>query len=215
MVGVLQAAPPHQPRLHPQPRVNLTNTVNDALKDFLSTVEDPFPFKHRLTLVVGEPGGTFDLLLTMDNTTLAGIQDLRVTNAEGFPVSKDITVTINAPILTLQTPAYFINGSMVNHLEIEGEGPATLILENLDLILTGVVSDFTPSPLTMQLSEVALDLELWQWTVTFENMMPGTDLGTVFNEFFSMCGPELMDMWEIKINNEDKLLNFINGLLPQ
>lgn len=44
--------------------------------------------------------------------------------------------------------------------------------------------------------------------------MPGTDLGTVFNEFFTMCGPELMDMLEIKINERDNLLNFINGLLP-
>lgn len=51
--------------------------------------------------------------------------------------------------------------------------------------------------------------------VAFENMMPGTDLGTVFNEFFSMCGPELMDMLEIKINEGDHLLNFINGLLPE
>lgn len=60
-----------------------------------------------------------------------------------------------------------------------------------------------------------MKLKLTLLQVDFENMMPGTDLGTVFNEFFSMSGPELMDMLEIKINEGDNLLNFINGLLPE
>lgn len=63
-------------------------------------------------------------MLTMDDATLAGLKNLQITNAEVFPMSSEITVTINAPVLTLQTPSYVINGSMVNHLEIEGEGPA-------------------------------------------------------------------------------------------
>lgn len=63
-------------------------------------------------------------MLIMDNATLAGVKNLQVTNAEAFATSKEITVTINAPVLTLQTPSYFINGTMVNHLEMEGEGPA-------------------------------------------------------------------------------------------
>lgn len=50
--------------------------------------------------------------------------------------------------------------------------------------------------------------------VNFENLMPGTDMGTVFNEFFTMCGPELMDMLEIKLNESGVLLNLINNLLP-
>lgn len=42
------------------PTANFTGIVNSTLQDFLSTVDDPFFFNHRLTLVVGEPGATFE-----------------------------------------------------------------------------------------------------------------------------------------------------------
>lgn len=48
--------------------------------------------------------------------------------------------------------------------------------------------------------------------VNLEDLMPGTDLGTVFNEFFSMYGPEIFDVIENNINKSDKLLNFLNNI---
>lgn len=59
-----------------------------------------------------------------------------------------------------------------------------------------------------------LHVSYFFFQVNFEGLMPGTDIGTVFNEFFTMCGPELMDMLEIKLNESGIVLNFINNLLP-
>ncbi|KAK3861315.1 hypothetical protein Pcinc_032695 [Petrolisthes cinctipes] len=221
VVGVLEAAPPKQPRLQPHTKVpipdDILDKVNEAVANFLGTLQDPLPFpKNPLVLDVGSPGEMFDLRLVMNDATLGGIHNIDVTAIEEILSTTEIVLTSRAHQLTFDIPYYNITGRIVDHLDMTGEGPAQVIMDDFDVILSGkiLIGDTSNLLSDIQFETLTLDLELYRWTVNFEGLMPGTDMGTVFNEFFTMCGPELMDMLEIKINENGKLLDFINDLLP-
>ncbi|XP_037772524.1 uncharacterized protein LOC119568182 [Penaeus monodon] len=199
------------PASHVLERTDITAAVNLALQAYLTTVTDPVALKPHIEYKIDAPL-IADVLLTMDGATLGGVKGIKAENCllTGTD-SQDIELNLRATELTLAMPAYTMNGSVVDHIPLHGKGQAGIEIEDLVASLVGK-GTATLSPFSVQFTEIALDLELFRWTVDFQDLAPGTDLGTVFNQFFSMCGPEIFDLLEIRLNEGDGLLNFINGI---
>ncbi|XP_063602364.1 uncharacterized protein LOC134778465 [Penaeus indicus] len=192
-------------------RTDITTAVNLALKAYLTTVTDPVALNQHIEYKIEAPL-VADVLLTMDGATLSGVKDIVAENCLLTGTDpQDIALNFRASELTLTMPTYTMNGTVVDHIPLQGEGQASIVIEDLVASLVGK-GTATVSPFNVQFTEIALDLELFRWTVDFQDLAPGTDLGTVFNQFFSMCGPEIFDLLEIRLNEGDGLLNFINGI---
>ncbi|KAK8737755.1 hypothetical protein OTU49_004224, partial [Cherax quadricarinatus] len=187
--------------------------INSLLDDLLSNITDPLPLKTPLDLIVNMDFMA-DLKLTMINTTLADVTEFYAQECSHDSDTKVITLTLRAPTLTLFTPAYVINGTVVEHINLHGQGVATIVAEDLDISVTGKGTIHTLNPIYMQFEYATLDLKMSSWTVNFEGMMPGTDIGTLFNEFFTEHGSEILGMIAKKINESGELLDFLNNLLP-
>ncbi|KAG7158213.1 putative hemolymph juvenile hormone binding protein JHBP-like 6 [Homarus americanus] len=114
---------------------------------------------------------------------------------------KSVVLKFQSPQLKIKTPAYVINGTVVDHIDLHGKGPASFIIDDFDLSVAvkGIIN-ISGKVITM--------------VVDFEGLMPESDLGEVFNEFFSEHGPELFDILEDKINKSGKLVEFLNSLFP-
>nr|XP_027238329.1 uncharacterized protein LOC113829360 [Penaeus vannamei] len=192
-------------------RTDITAAVNLALKAYLTSVDDPLTLNPHIEYKIDAPL-IADVLLTMDGATLGGVKDVTAENCDLTGSGpQDIELNLRASQLALSVPGYSMNGTVVDHIPLEGAGQASIVIEDLVAKLVGK-GTATLSPFSVTFTEIALDLELFRWTVNFEDLAPGTDLGTVFNQFFSMCGPELFDILEIRLNEGDGLLDFINGI---
>ncbi|XP_042862789.1 uncharacterized protein LOC122247523 isoform X2 [Penaeus japonicus] len=192
-------------------RTDITAAVNLALKAYLNSITDPVALASHIEYNIDAPL-IADVLLTMDGATLGGVKNIVAENCITTGTGpSDIELHFNVPELMLEVPAYTMDGLVVDHIPLQGDGMASITIENLDISLVGK-GTIQLVPFSVQFTEIALDLELLRWTVNFEDLAPGTDLGTVFNQFFSMCGPEIFDLLEIRLNDGDWLLNFINGI---
>ena len=45
-----------------------------------------------------------------------------------------------------------------------------------------------------------------------ENLVPGSDLGTLIQEFLMSMGPEIFQYLAEKLNDTDIVLDFVNGI---
>lgn len=198
------------------PRLSITDMVNGELQAILDKITEPVKPSAPLEIKIKQDN-VADVYLKLDNSEITGLKqfvahDCTVTMYDLYRKA-NFTVSIKSPQVKLISPHYFINGSMVDHVELFGEGPAMIYVDDMDVTVTGSaninlsgIAEFTAA---------TLDLEMLRWTVDLEDLMPGTDLGTVFNEFFSMYGPEIFDIIENNINKSGKLLTLLNSLIKQ
>lgn len=202
------------PLSHPvTPNLDITPIVNGVLTALTAGMEETITLTNHTEIPILFED-IFDLLFKMDDVTLTGLKDITAFECTSIPDGdkNDVELNFHLPTLSLFSPSYNMDGMVVDHIHLVGDGTFSIIAENTNIKLYGradVVGLPSPSAL---FESVAIDIDMKRWTVDFEGLMPGTDLGTVFNEFFSMVGPEMMDLLEIKLNEGDALLNFINGI---
>ncbi|XP_045611680.2 uncharacterized protein [Procambarus clarkii] len=198
---------------------SFTYYINELLQNYLSNISDPLVIEKPLELRLNVPYMA-DIELTMSNTELWGLQSLFAHNctlglgySSGALLNETIVLNLKTPQLTIKTPAYVMNGTVVDHINLAGAGPASIIIDELSV---GMTENGTISLSKLNFSDNAtLDLEMKRWTVNFENLMPGTDLGTLFNEFFSAHGQELLDMFEIKFSESGKFVKLFNIIMEE
>nr|XP_045611677.1 uncharacterized protein LOC123766509 [Procambarus clarkii]XP_045611678.1 uncharacterized protein LOC123766509 [Procambarus clarkii] len=195
----------------------ITKFVNLFLQNYLNKISDPWELMEPLSLDLNVDYMA-DMTLTMNEPKVEGVTTFNAYNCTTTNVADgkmDIVLNFAAPQLTLSSAAYIMNGTLVDHINLEGRGPAEIVIENLDINIEGKgFIDYRVSSFYLNFDNASLNLEMRRWTVNFEGVMPGTDLGTLFNEFFSAHGQELLDMLEIRISN-GKLVDFINGLFER
>ncbi|XP_063872296.1 uncharacterized protein LOC135106858 [Scylla paramamosain] len=192
------------------PGKNFNDIVNDALQSILGNIAEPVKPSGPLEIRIDQTH-VAHVYLRMDDCEITGLKDFSahdstITLYGG--VKANVSISIKSPKVTLTTGHYFINGTMVDHVELFGEGPGMISVDEMDIKVDG-----SGSIVDQEFTDATLDLEMWRWTVDLEDLMPGTDLGTVFNEFFSMYGPEIFDIIENNINKSGNLVNFINNLI--
>ncbi|XP_042241490.1 uncharacterized protein LOC121879066 [Homarus americanus] len=194
-----------------------TTIINEILTFILNSVDDPLNLKDPLNLRIDAPYMA-DVTLYMEKTTLAGVKSFTAhdcTYDDAGNDKKSVVLKFQSPQLKIKTPAYVINGTVVDHIDLHGKGPASFIIDDFDLSVAvkGIIN-ISGKVITMVVDSAIIDLEMRRWTVDFEGLMPESDLGEVFNEFFSEHGPELFDILEDKINKSGKLVEFLNSLFP-
>lgn len=215
-VAVVVVVAVHTTSAAPRIPLPINDIVNGALDSILNTMTEPVKLDNPLEIRL-EQENVAHVYLKLENCEITGLKDFGAhdSTAELYDGAgkANFTVSIKSPRVTLISPHYFINGTMVDHVELFGEGPAMIYVEDMDVNVKGtaVIKNLALEEFTA----AVLDLEMWRWTVDLENLMPGTDLGTVFNEFFSMYGPELFDIMENNINKSGNLLIFLNNLIKQ
>ncbi|KAK7075235.1 hypothetical protein SK128_013122 [Halocaridina rubra] len=190
--------------------------ITDVINGFLQSQLDGMDPIITLTDYAEIPilfQNIFNVTLVVHTVTLEGLKGLTARDCTYEVVSGkfNMDMTFHIPILTLAAEHYTMDGMVVDTIHLVGDGTMSLIPEDFSIRLTGTAIG-TISPIAITFESAAIDIEMWRWTVDFQGLMPGSDLGTVFNEFFTMVGPELMDLLEIRINDGDWLLDFINGI---
>ncbi|MPC08177.1 uncharacterized protein LOC123504318 [Portunus trituberculatus] len=191
---------------------DFNSVVNDMLHSILDKITEPVKPSGPIELRIKQ-NHVADVYLRMDDCEITGLKDFVAHDSTItlYGIGKaNISISIKSPKVTLTTGHYFINGTMVDHVELYGNGPGLISVDEMDVKVEG-----SANVLGMEFTEATLDLEMWRWTVALEDLMPGTDLGTVFNEFFSMYGPEIFDIVENNINKNGKLVGIINNLIKQ
>ncbi|XP_064109398.1 uncharacterized protein LOC135217453 [Macrobrachium nipponense] len=213
---------------------SITQLVNSYLRDLTSAMDDTINLLETGTIAVdvgnlaresktpqesqrqdvketrdkGERG--ISITVVMDHITATYLN--KVYSSGCFIILEspvEINCTFVFDTLILEAKNYSMDGILADTIPLYGGNAAIWIkAENLTAKVTGNLK-----PIEMQFESVYADLELGQWTVDFENVMPGTDLGALFNEFFSMVGPEILEIMESKLNSDDRFLNWINGLI--
>ncbi|KAG0694359.1 hypothetical protein GWK47_003154 [Chionoecetes opilio] len=196
----------------PIPKIAITDIVNDSLQNILANINEPMIPKKPIEIRLNQDY-VAHVYLKMDDCKVWGLTNFVAHDCTYFPIQSNISISIKSPKVTLNTGHYFINGSMVDHVELFGNGPGMISVDDMDIKVEGHAK-VTVKPFSAVFDTAVLDLEMWRWTVNLEDMMPGTDLGTVFNEFFSMYGPAFFDIMENNINKNGKLLKFLNTLFP-
>lgn len=206
---VLVAVTVHTILAAPQPflQMNIDNLVNGFFGDLSNTITPDHPLEIR----ANQPN-VAEIYIQMTDVSITGVNNFASYGSSMQLADVDaVSIIIKSPKVTLDAGHYFINGTMVDHIQLVGEGPGMISVDDMEIRVNGR-GNFTLKPVTMVFSEASINLEMWRWTVNLEDLMPGTDLGTVFNEFFTMCGPEIFDTIENNLNSSGKLLNFLNSL---
>ncbi|ROT84126.1 hypothetical protein C7M84_022702 [Penaeus vannamei] len=164
-------------------RTDITAAVNLALKAYLTSVDDPLTLNPHIEYKIDAPL-IADVLLTMDGATLGGVKDVTAENCDLTGSGpQDIELNLRASQLALSVPGYSMNGTVVDHIPLEGAGQASIVIEDLVAKLVGK-GTATLSPFSVTFTEIALDLELFRWTqaiVEYEN----ADIGQ-YNETVSL-----------------------------
>lgn len=198
------------------PRMSITDVVNGELQAILDKITEPVKPSGPLEINIKQ-ANVADVYLKLENCEITGLKVFAAhdSTADVYDhLSKaNFSISIKSPQVKLISPHYFINGSMVDHVELFGEGPAMIYVDDMDVTVKGSANINLSG--IQEFTEAILDLEMLRWTVDLENLMPGTDLGTVFNEFFSMYGPEIFDIVENNINESGKLLTLLNSLITK
>lgn len=188
---------------------DITQAVNTYLRDLTSAMNDTTNLLETGKITV-DVGNLASITVVMDHITATDLNKVYSSGCFVDPVSPlGVNCTFIFDTLILQAKNYSMEGILADTIPLYGgNGSIWIKAENLTVKVTGNLK-----LAEMQFESAYADLGLGQWTVDFENVMPGTDLGALFNEFFSMVGPEILELLESKLNSDDKFLNWINGLI--
>ncbi|CAL4124695.1 unnamed protein product [Meganyctiphanes norvegica] len=198
---------------------DFTTILNGLLQTYLSTVKEPLVLQD-VALNINAPL-TADVLLSLKDPQLTGFtDDLRITSCtreENADTGKFlVNIVLQVDDMHLSASNLSMDGTLANHVPVFGGGEANIDIQGFSITLMSTATKFALVPPSILLDDLTIDMELHRWIVEVVGLMPGTDLGAVFNEFISMVGPELFDVLELSWNDKgnQKLLDLINGLFP-
>nr|XP_045581192.1 uncharacterized protein LOC123744994 [Procambarus clarkii] len=199
-------------------RTIITDLIEKRLREYLSQYEG-LHIPELPTLDI-ENSDIISIALSLNDLTLTGVSNVNVLNFthEGNSHNGSQTLSMVLPQISLTVGAY-ISAGHINNLLFNGEGPMSLTLYDLSLILT---YDWDKHTITYLQSCVKdnttnFDLNLRRMQVHFENLNAGTDQGQLIDIVFSSFGPDIVEHLENLLNNswydvlDDAIVNLINN----
>lgn len=196
---------------------DFTDAFNDTLQGILRFLPDPLPLPRRDLAIPLYINGLTEIDVAIHGFKLSGQSEMRAENCIYDETSSVVEMSLMLPYEAITTQSLKMVGVLLDNIDIDGEGPASFVLENLRMTIRGNTSqnnwDDPGNPIVV-FTDAELELVLERWTVEMEDLTPGSDLGTLMNSFFSGLGPDIFHVLADLINQTDIVLNILNSFFP-